>query len=291
MSTFSFSKVAIIESLDPGDFKSGSELSKYIGGLKSDRPEIPSAELTVVAGRVEFLDALKVLAEDAENHGEHPILQIETHGWADKTGLPFPDDTSLSWDELAAALTRLNKATGFNLVVCVAACFGGHFVEALRPNHPSPCFALIGPTHQTNGPELLGSFRSLYRELLTTLDADAALEALHAHRLDEGGFLTTTAEDWFFKLGDGYLRTHCTKERLKERGDAIVEQLRQEGKTLNPAVQSRIAQIGEELAFGFLDRRFPSFFMTDAIPENRERFSSSLIEAKRQAREFFDSQT
>ena len=123
------------------------------------------------------------------------------------------------------------------------------------------------------------------------LDANAALKALHEHRLDEGGFLTTTAEDWFFKLSDDYLRTHCTQERLKERAKNIVEELRREGKSLSAAVQARISHIGEELAFSFLDRRFPSFFMTDSIPENRERFSNSLCEAKRKAREFFDSQT
>jgi hypothetical protein len=290
MSTFSFTKIAIIESLEPDDFKSGTELGNYLRGLQEDHPGVPNVDLTVVADRIEFLATIEALTVDAENDGEYPILQIETHGWANKTGLPFPDGTSLSWDELAAALARLNKATGFNLVVCVAACFGGHFIGALRPTDPSPCFALIGPTHETDGSELLRSFRALYRTLLLTLDANAALKALHEHRLNEGGFLTTTAEDWFFKLSDGYLRTHCTKERLKERGKAIVAELREEGKTLNSAAQSRISGIGEELAFSFLDRRFPSFFMTDAIPENRERFSNSLFEARRRAQEFFESQ-
>lgn len=90
MSTFSFRKVAIIESLEPEDFKSGTELSKYIEGLKEDHPEVPSVDLTVVEGRIEFLRVIESLAEDAENNGEYPILQIETHGWANKTGLPFP---------------------------------------------------------------------------------------------------------------------------------------------------------------------------------------------------------
>lgn len=38
MSTFSFNEMALIKSLEPTDFKSGSELSRYINGFKEDNP-------------------------------------------------------------------------------------------------------------------------------------------------------------------------------------------------------------------------------------------------------------
>jgi hypothetical protein len=290
LSSFAFTKVTIIESLDSKEFKSGTELCKFIRGLKVAHPSVPEPELIEVGGSVEFLNAIKTLTEEAKRSDESPIVQIEMHGWDDKTGLAFPDDTSLSWHELAAVLGDLNRATAFNLVVCVAACFGGHFIGALRPVEPSPCFAMIGPTNTMSGQELLDSFSAFYRELLTGLEANAALTALHNHRVCQGGFLTTTAEDWFFKLADGYLQTHCTPERLRVRGDSIVDEIHPDGKGLNPALQERIAHIGEELAFSFLDRRFPSFFMTDAVPENKNRFAKSLGEAKQRAKLFFDSQ-
>lgn len=290
LSSFAFTKVVIIESLDPTEFKSGTELCKFISRLKGTHPGVPEAELIEVVGSDGFLNAIKTLIEESKRSGESPIVQIEMHGWDDKTGLAFPDGTSLSWHELAEILGDLNRATGFNLLVSVAACFGGHFIEALRPHEPSPCFAMIGPTHEMSGQELLGSFSAFYGELLTVLDASVALTAIHNHRIRLGGFLTTTAEDWFFKLAEGYLRTHCTPERLKARGDAIIDELRREGSEFNQAIHQRIARIGEELAFGFLDRRFPSFFMTNAVPENQERFASSLSEAKRRAKSFFESQ-
>jgi hypothetical protein len=290
MSNFSFTKVAVIESLGPNDRKTGTELSKAIDALRGTHPGVPRVDLVLADSRKEFLDVLESLAEDAEKNAEYPILQIETHGWDDKMGLALADGTSVSWGELAAALVRINRATGFNLVVCVAACFGGHFLGALNPTSPSPCFAMIGPTETVGEEELLDGFQSLYRTLLLTLNADSALKALLGHQLDEGRFLTMTAEDWFFSLSGDYLRTHCTKERLRERGEAIIEQVRQEGKELNSAQQLGVSKLGEELAFGFLDRRFPSFFMTNAIPENLKRFSSSLVAARQHAREFFDAQ-
>lgn len=280
VSSFEFTKVVIVESLESSEFKSGSELYKFICDLKAAHPDVPEAELIEVAGRDEFIATITTLTNRVKTSGESPILQIEMHGWDDKTGLAFPDHTSLSWDDLAAALGNLNRATRFNLVVCVAACFGGHFIGALLPHSPSPCFAMIGPTHSMTAGELLGGFSTFYGELLTMREAGAALTALHSHRFNEGGFVTATAEDWFFRIAEGYLLTHCTPDRLKARGENILASLRKEGRELNPEQCERIARIGDELASAFLDRRFSSFFMTDSIPENQLRFAGSLSRAK-----------
>jgi len=290
MSTFSFSKIAIIQSLDSGEFESGTELGKYIDGLRVDHATVPTVELINVRGRDEFLQAVDRLTADAEQNDECPILQIEMHGWDDKSGLAFPDDSSLTWGELSGPLARLNKATGFNLLVCMSACFGGHALSFIKPNSPSPCFGLIGPTESVNPGELLGSFRALYRGLLITLDANAALSKLQAHGLAEGGFVTVTAEDWFFKLAAGYLRTYCTKALLQARAAAIVERLKAEGKTLSSSDAKKIDLIGELLATSFLNRQFPRFFMLDDIPENRSRFEQSMTTAAQQVAEFMSSQ-
>jgi hypothetical protein len=287
MSTFSFSKVAIIESLEPDEFESGTVLSQYINGLRDDNPDAPPAELTQVEGCNGFLAKIHELTLAAQNDGDFPILHIEMHGWRDKSGLAFPDGSSLSWNHLADALASLNKAMHFNLVVCISACFGGHFVGSINPMASAPCFALIGPTHKANGPELLGSFRGFYRELLTTLNTPAALEALYGHRLDQGGFVTTSAEDWFFKLANGYLLRDCTPSRLKERVDKIIVELNQEGKAVSAEQRIEFENIGETMAMGFLDRMFPRFFMIDSIPENAQRFENSLSKAKADALNFF----
>lgn len=287
MSTFNFSKVVIIESLEPDEFESGTVLSQYINGLREDNPDAPPAELTQVEGCNDFLAKIHELTLAVQNDGDFPILHIEMHGCSDKTGLAFPDGSSLSWNGLANALASLNNAMYLNLVVCISTCFGGHFVGSINPMGSAPCFALIGPTHKANGPELLGSFRGFYRELLTTLDTRAALEALYSHRLNQGGFVTTSAEDWFFKLAKGYLLRDCTPSRLRERADKIIEELNQEGKAVSAEQRIAIEKIGETMAMVFLDRIFPRFFMIDSIPANAQRFANSLARAKAEALEFF----
>jgi hypothetical protein len=290
MSSFSFSKISIIQALDPGDFETGTELGRYIDGLRDDHSTVPRVELMNVKGRDEFLRAIDGLVMEAKQDNDIPILQIEVHGWEDKSGLAFPDDSSLSWRELAAPLARLNMATRFNLLVCMSACFGGHSLSFVRPNKPSPCFALVGPTHSVNPAELLGSFRALYRELLIHLDANAALQRLHAHGLEEGGFLTVTAADWFFELAKEYLRTYCTKGRLKARGAAIVEQLRIEGRMLGHRDLSTVDHIEAMLANSFFDHQFGKFFMLREIPENQRRFEEALVTANQRAAEFMAAQ-
>jgi hypothetical protein len=290
MSFFGFSKISIIQALDSGEFETGTELGKYIDGLRDDYPTVPQVELINVKGRAEFLWAVDGLVKAAKEDNDCPILQIETHGWEDKSGLAFPDDSSLSWPELAAPLAQLNKATRFNLLVCMSACFGGYSLSFVRPHNPSPCFALVGPTHSVGPAELLGSFRALYRELLINLDADAALGKLHAHGLEAGGFLTVTAGDWFFKLADVYLCTYCTKDRLKARATAIVERLRSEGRMLGHQDLSAVDQIGAMLASSFFDRLFGKFFMLQDIPENQRRFEEALVTAKKRAAEFMAAQ-
>ncbi|MCI0993444.1 hypothetical protein [Pseudomonas corrugata] len=291
MSDFNFSKIVIIEALEHDEFKSGTALCEYINGLKEDNPESPTAHLVDVTGCDGFFSVIEALIEEAQRLGEAPILHIEMHGFEDKSGLSFPDGTSLGWDDLALALTKLNKAIEFNLVVCVAACFGGNFINAVRPDDPSPCFALIGPSDFTDGAELLGSFRSLYRTLLTTLSASDALVALHSHQLNVGAFYSISAEQWFFRLADDYLRKCCTKEKLKERRDAIIEALISEGKEINAAQKAILADMGRNMAFTFLERRFPTFFMTDDIPRNHARFLSSLMVARERVADFIASQS
>lgn len=288
MSGFSFSKVSIIQSLEESEFHSGTELQGYLEGLREDNPEAPQVELTDVKSAAEFLEAIERLVASARADGDWPILHLELHGWNDKTGLAFPDDSSLSWHELAEALARLNSATEFNLMVCVGTCFGAHFLGALRPLQAGPCVALIGPTHLTNGAELLGAFRGYYCVLFATGSAEDAYAAAQQVRLDHGSFLMQDAKFWFFRLAQGYLEERCTRAMLFERaakGIADVERTTGKNLAFGLAVKMQIDQ-----AMTFLDRAFAVYFMTADIPENNVRFSASLAAAKERAAKFFEAE-
>lgn len=288
MSGFSFSKVSIIQSLEESEFHSGTELQGYLAGLREDNPASPQVELTEVENVAEFLEVIERLVSGTRADGHWPILHLELHGWEDKTGLAFPDDSSLSWHELAEALARLNLATEFNLMVCVGTCFGAHFLGALRPLQASPCVALFGPTHLTDGAELFGVFRGFYRVLFATGSAEDAYAVAQQVRLDHGSFLMQDAEFWFCRLALGYLEEKCTRAMLFERAaKGIAEVERATGKTLAFGLAVKI-QIDQAMVF--LDRAFAAYFMTADIPENNARFADSLAAAKARADKFFEAE-
>lgn len=287
MSEFTFTRVSIIQAL-VGEFESGKHLKHYIDGLRDDHPELPPVDFVNVRNKDDFLTELTSLTSLAEKSGEQPILHIEAHGLKNERGLIFPDGSVLDWLDLAPALAKLNRATDFNLLVCVAACFGGHFLEGVNPLHPSPCLGLLGPTELTDGAELLGSFRGFYRELLIREDANAGLTALLNHRLNAGGFLVVNASEWYVKLSKGYLAHGCTTDMLKQRAEGIREQMEDEDKPVPPMPE--LLEIGRSNARNFLDRSFGAFFMTDDIPANVHRFSEAHALVKRAASDVFSSQ-
>jgi len=288
MTTTTHTRVVIIESLDarnPKDFKSGSELQLYLEGLAEDNPHVIPTILHKVSSEKEFRVVLRELIRLAKENSDKPILHIETHGYDDTSGIVFSDGSDCLWSDLRPMLVELNEATEFNLLVCFASCFGAWSLGMIRPMEPAPCWGLIGPSEFTDGSELLGGFRAFYRPLLVSQDADAGIQALVSWPLENGYFLVEIAENWFYKLIDGYLTKDCTKERLSERAKAIYSQMPNKNVSIEV-----IEQIGRERAQVLIDDYFEKFFMIDRIEKNRERFDDGLQKAKKKATEFFELQ-
>lgn len=288
MATSTHTRVVIIESLDPNnpaDFKSGSELLLYLEGLADDNPHVIPAVLRKVASEKEFRAELCELIQLAKETNDKPILHIETHGYDDASGIVFADGSDCLWSDLKPLLVELNEATKFNLLVCFASCFGAWSLGMIRPMDPAPCWGLIGPSESTNGPELLGGFRAFYRPLLVDQDADAGTQALTSWSLNDGYFLVEIAENWFYKLIDGYLKKDCTKERISERAKLIHSKIPNKNVSM-----AAIEQIGRDRAQILIDDYFEKFFMISRIAENRDRFDCGLRQAKKNAKAFFEAQ-
>lgn len=289
MKNFTHTRVVIIESLDPNnpnDFKSGSELQLYLAGLADDNPHVIPAVLHKISSEREFRTQLRELIRLAKDEGDKPILHIETHGYDNKSGIVFFDGSDCLWEDLKPMLLELNEATGFNLLVCFASCFGAWSLEMIRPMDPAPCRCLVGPSELSNGPELLGAFRAFYRPILVDQDFNAGAQALASWPLQKGYFLVKIAEDWFYEVIEGYLTRDCTKERMNERAKIIQSKILDSGISIEA-----ITQIGRDRSQSLIDNYFRKFFMVDRIAENSARFEDGLQEAKKRAKIFFETQS
>ncbi len=287
MSGFSFTRVVVIESLSSSDFKSGAHLHAYLVGLAENNEQMPPVEYHSVQSAGQFSKLICMLTTVARTNGEQYILHIETHGLEDMAGIVFADDSYILWEDLGTLLVPLNREMQFNLLVCVVACFGAHFLGELNPTSPAPCYAIIGPTDSTDGSELLGRFRDFYRQLFLTLDVSAAVTALLQNDLNTGGFLVQTAEAWFMKVVVGYVETKCTKEVMEQRASTIRAQAIAEGKEIS---MEQIREIGRIRNQEFSDNYFREYFMTDMVPENVTRYANSLSLARLHIKNFLDAQ-
>src|SRR6266550_8567774 len=125
--SLAFDSVAIIESLRPGDFRSGRELyektiapvSVADGGFLSELYEITTAR--------ELLGALRTIHHGAKLFHRSPIIHMAAHG--NKEGLELASRDFVPWSEIAPALTAVNEASRMNLLVVAAMCSGWHMSD------------------------------------------------------------------------------------------------------------------------------------------------------------------
>lgn len=268
--SFRFNAVVVVESLRSGEYHTGTELYEQV--LVPAATESLSVELKSTPNAVSFRTALAQIAEDANVLGRWPILQIEAHG-RQGVGLVLADDSVVTWEDLFDSLAAINRATRFNLLVVVSACWGGDLVTILRPARPAPVWALVGPSIDLSGLHLLISFKTLYAELLRGSDGVAAVKAMRAATDVGKHFTFVPAEIIFRAVFYRYIVEHCEGVPLQQRIDghfaAILE--------VDPKAKAREAEVKEWLRAriddheSHFDRLKAEHFMFEAIPENRHR--------------------
>jgi hypothetical protein len=269
-SGFHLSRVLVVESLEPHERRTGEELADFINQLVDAAAAGVRAEYRVCDNALEFKALVSSLAADARQTGSVPLLHVECHG-GKSIGLEFRNSSVLSWDDLSLTLLELNVATRFNLLAAFSACYGAHFLSQLDSINPSPCYAMIAPTDSVFAHELLAGFKVFYSALFSNRDAGTAVDALTQMNLGEGSWYSTLSEFWFEKVIVGYIETHCTTHEMKQRALKMRRELQANGVNMDPGrLKRNLALLNREQLTGkFFDR----FFMTDAIPENRVRFS------------------
>jgi hypothetical protein len=197
MPSIEFTKIFILESLKQSDFKSGYELKQALNGYSAEGIHVPHIDYQEVDDYHTFKNAIQELTLKSSLHNDKFILHIECHGNQD--GIFLKNDDFISWHELSCLLVELNKAMGFNLLLCIGGCYGGYALQMVKCFKPSPCMAIAGPSDEVFPDELLNRYRSFYRELLTNLNLVGAFRRLSDRPLCNGGFLCQTADVWFKK--------------------------------------------------------------------------------------------
>lgn len=150
--TFGFNYILIIEWLFNDDERTGFSLYEWLSG-------------NLPAGKVEYAQCrspseLEARLEQArrdisvcgvpivhfEAHGEDPALGQVPRGLVGPDGIGVGE--LLSWQRLGDILRPLNIASGFNLLVIGAACYGEGLMLGAPGGKPMPFVAVVGYTEK-----------------------------------------------------------------------------------------------------------------------------------------------
>jgi hypothetical protein len=270
-SDFRVSRVVILESLEPHETKTGAVTAEFVRALDSVSSLRLAVEYRTCENVAAFADQVRALAADATTSGSVPLLHVECHGGAD-VGLEFANGSVLSWSDLSNLLVDLNRATRFNLVAVFAACYGAHFLSRMSNIDPAPFYAMVAPTEGVLPSELLAGFRKFYSIMFSGMDAGVAVAAMIRTDLHVGQWFAEQAELWYERVAVGYIKAHCTRAEMKVRALRMHRKLRELGQDAAiGSVKRDLQRLNRENLLGkFFDR----YFMTDAIPENMQRFHS-----------------
>jgi len=129
--------VHIVEWLRASDvIRTGWDLFNELGPLGIvSKPPVP-VDFHRVETRSEFLRLLQQFEAQYRQNRRTPVLRMETHGGKDGIG----GDDGIEWAERMEALIPLNRLTGVNLVVVLAACEGFYGVQMLQPDRRAAAF-------------------------------------------------------------------------------------------------------------------------------------------------------
>jgi hypothetical protein len=283
---FTFTKIVIIQSLEPDEVETGRILSDFITSLGTDNESCNVPIEIIECGHAgQFIEILHLLTQDAAK-GTIPLLHVECHGHP-LDGLEFENSSTLSWERVSEALLPLNIATKFNLLAVFSACFGAHFLGQMGAIQPSPCWCLVAPTERVDVAEVMGGFRTFYSALLNDYDMGSAVRAISQCRLSQGRWLSEPAELWFENLVTGYVKEHCNEESSQRRAKEMFRILKKQGNYVS--IGGILRMLRKQNKADLPNKYFEIYFITEQIPENSRRFENTLKRVEARLAELRDS--
>jgi len=267
--------IHIIESLKPGEIRTGESLHGVVEPICSAAHPPIRAFYHKVATRGEFIGRLERIAEWILAEHRAPIIHIECHGCGD--GLSFASDEFITWSDLQPLLTKINVLCNLNLLVTLGACHGMWLVHVIQPAQRAAVWGLVGSSRAVKAREIEPAFSAFFWMLFARRDGALAVEAMNDAVADgDRPFHFFGAEQMFGEAFRQYLKVECSDARLDERVRAVID--REEPAGLPVAERRRRHALLRKFISDHR-RMFESmkedFFFLRRNPENQVRFPIS----------------
>lgn len=217
--------IVLISAPRSGEEGPSRRIGEDLGQLAISLGELVFMHITVTSKK-QLIELLQSLELEVEN-GLRPIVHFDAHGSKER-GLEIGATGELvSWDVITEELRKLNIASGNNLFVFVAACYGFYLLKALTITKPCPFFIMFGPSDIITFGEVESSVVPFYRKLFQTESVDAATQALSCQ------FDYFHSERMFLISFARYVREKCLGKGGRDRRERLLTETFEETKLEN----------------------------------------------------------
>ena len=272
---FKFNRIIIIESLGNNDERTGKNLYDNLCGIFGEQ----TAEYHYVTNHGGFLCILEQIEYRTKNNGLIPIVHIEVHG--NEEGIFFESLEQISWNGIFQPFLKINLATGNNLTVVLAACYGLNLrnIFARAGIERAPAYAVLGPNRKVFSSEIETFFKDFYKKLFDSLNPAEALNT-SSYNITEKVFEMHDCISIFSAAYLKYINNNVKNETgMKKRINKITKDIEREKYFKNVNLQHKELEnyIKSSLLNGEdgFDRIKKRYFMINEFPENESRFNIS----------------
>lgn len=218
-----FNRIYIIESLQPNDRKTGTELNSDLLRWKGlTHPDFESVLETPI-DRDDFLSVCDKILDKCVNENISPILHFEIHGSSDRSGLVLSSGEFVTWEELSLKLRPINHQLKNNLFITMGVCHGCYFMSKDVVDKPSLFQGIIASFDELYEGDIYIQFYSFYEELFTSFDLNNAYFKLieanpNANSPDKKfNYACYSSEYIFAMVQTDYDDKQCSSAALKHR--------------------------------------------------------------------------
>lgn len=291
MKSFTFNKVYIIRSLDPGKKEYWTPGDVLLKEMINEG--VPCEIKDVLHGFANFVEVTTSIYTECTSDGIRPIIHFICHGLGPNQ-LPQYNDGALAiwnndtqkneliqWEYVFYLLAPINKASHFNLFITMSVCHGFYSaIKILDPNYRIPFCGILASPDSVMVNSSMEYFKAFYLSLIHNKDVYVAIKQLLNNLM--------TFKDEYEKLGIDFERqlvvfsdilfTNAAKEdyqqnrsnNAKLRRTAIQAYHDAEGITPSEGQIRAFVGLHPILFWKEFSKMRDSKFMLDVYPENKK---------------------
>ncbi len=277
MSSFTFNKLYVIESLQIGDKLTGTEL--YNDLLKWKEFEHDGkfkAELLTINNKAEFFNLLNSIKQECVEQKCFPMIHLEIHGSSEHDGLVLKSKELVSWNDIYESLIEINSIIGNNLFLTLAVCHGAYLMQLIKLDKPAPFWGFIGSFDSIKVSDLMIRYYEFYKEFFNSFNLNLAFYKLRISNPDiPSTYKFISSEETFKIVYNNYLKENTSEKGIEERK----KQVRKDEKLIfvnrkhRRNFEKKFAKEIRNTRDKYYKKHSKIFFMLEKFPKNRKRFN------------------